>query len=70
MDVVNKDSRIGKKCKPRSDTHQNYRDTCEVVDVFPSGCAGIVDEDGVLMIRCVTGRVFLEQSSLWNIFDS
>lgn len=61
-----KDWRIGLSCKPVHRTHQMYYETCHVVDVFPSGTAGIVDPNGVLMIKAVTGRVFLEGASLWT----
>ncbi len=55
-----KDWRIGLSVKPK------YRPEAGVVlDVLPSGTAGIVDETGVLKIRLISGTVILRGADDW-----
>lgn len=60
-----RDWRIGCSVKPKMRTHELYYERGEIVEVFPSGTAGIHDKDGVLQIRMQTGRVLMAPADDW-----
>lgn len=61
-----RDYRVGLTVKPVERGHRLYYEMCHVVDVLPSGAAGVVDPEGVLMIRASGGSVSLEPAGAWR----
>lgn len=59
------DWRIGLSCKPQMRSHELYYEHGKIVDVAPSGTAGIVDKDGVLKITMDSGRTFWAPARDW-----
>jgi hypothetical protein len=64
--VAKEDWRIGLSCKPKHRTHEKYYDPPgKIIEVHPSGTAGITDKNGVLRIKNVRGLTFLAPAEEW-----
>ncbi len=59
---VIKDCRMGLRVKPRFKGDRLEHREGTIVDVLPSGTAGLIDADGILAIKMLNGEIVLAES--------
>lgn len=65
-EISNKDWRIGCSCKPKYRHDELWYERGRIIDVLPSGTAGLEDKDGILKIKMdSTDRVILRRADEW-----
>ena len=63
--AVKRDWRIGLTVRTKLRSDPLYYERGTVLDVFPTGTAGIHDQDGVLSVKLVGGSTILSPADRW-----
>lgn len=65
MSDTAKDWRIGLRCRVKYYTHSMYGTVGTIMDVLPSGTAGLEDPDGLLVIDVSYPFLVLDKADNW-----